>query len=58
MILTQQKKHCYISGVLHTDEMELILTSAYKADRWEPGHPDLEMVEAVVTLWTNFATHG
>jgi hypothetical protein len=48
----------YISGVLHVDELEFILSSAFIADRWEPGHPDLEMVEAVVTLWTNFAAHG
>lgn len=48
----------YDLGVLHADELEFIMTTAYKADRWEPGHPDLEMVEAVVTLWTNFATHG
>jgi hypothetical protein len=38
--------------------MEFILSSDFTADKWEQGHPDLEMVEAIVTLWTNFAKHG
>jgi len=49
---------CYISGVAHIDELEFILSSSFTADRWEPGHPDLETVEALTTLWTNIATHG
>ncbi|XP_021925827.1 venom carboxylesterase-6-like [Zootermopsis nevadensis] len=47
----------YDLGVVHIDEMEFILSSSLMADRWQPSHPDLETVEAVVTLWTNFATH-
>jgi len=48
----------YDLGVVHADELEFILTASFAADRWEAGHPDLETVETLITLWTNMAIYG
>ncbi|KAJ9589228.1 hypothetical protein L9F63_027991 [Diploptera punctata] len=45
-------------GVLHIDELEFLLSSGLRTDKWEQGHPDLEVLEAAVTLWTNFVKFG
>lgn len=48
----------YDLGVIHLDELEYLLSSGYSTDKWEAGHPDLEVLEAAVTLWTNFVKFG
>jgi carboxylesterase type B len=48
----------YDLGVVHADDLEFILSSSFLVDRWEPGHPDLETVEALITLWTHVAQYG
>ncbi|KAJ9583744.1 hypothetical protein L9F63_021907 [Diploptera punctata] len=45
-------------GVLHVDELEFLLSSGLRTDKWEQGHPDWEVLEAAVTLWTNFVKYG
>ncbi|XP_069689989.1 juvenile hormone esterase-like [Periplaneta americana] len=45
-------------GVLHADEMQYILSYGSDPQKWTAGHPDLEVVDAVVTLWTNVAKYG
>ncbi|PSN56250.1 hypothetical protein C0J52_00414 [Blattella germanica] len=44
--------------VLHADDLEYTLSSGYRTDKWNAGHPDLEVVDAVINLYTDFMRYG
>ncbi|XP_069689993.1 juvenile hormone esterase-like isoform X2 [Periplaneta americana] len=48
----------YDLGVLHTDELQYYLSYGTDPNKWEAGHPDIEVLETVLTLWTNMAKYG
>ncbi|XP_069689979.1 juvenile hormone esterase-like [Periplaneta americana] len=48
----------YDLGVLHIDELQYYISYGSDPNKWEAGHPDLEVLETVLTLWTNLAKYG
>ncbi|XP_069689986.1 juvenile hormone esterase-like isoform X2 [Periplaneta americana] len=48
----------YDLGVLHMDELQYYLSYGSDPNKWEAGHPDIEVLETVLTLWTNMAKYG
>ncbi|KAJ9591664.1 hypothetical protein L9F63_001809, partial [Diploptera punctata] len=44
-------------GVVHMDDL-IYLIPMPVFNIWPPGHPDRDVRELMITLWTNFATYG
>jgi hypothetical protein len=47
----------YVPGVVHQDDL-IYLIPLPIFNVWPPGHPDFHVIDAMVTLCTNFATYG
>ncbi|KAJ4426246.1 hypothetical protein ANN_27058 [Periplaneta americana] len=48
----------YDLGVLHIDELQYYISYGSDPNKWDTGHPDLEVLETILTLWTNMAKYG
>lgn len=46
------------TGVCHCDDLLYLFYCPILFPDYPEGHPDIKMIEALTTLWTNFAKYG